>query len=62
MRALRALSPKQRAAVILRYEADLATDEVAKRMGVSAATVRVHIHRGRAKLRALLGTEEVDDA
>lgn len=62
MSALRELSPNQRAAVILRYEADLPTDEVAKRMGVSAATVRVHIHRGRAKLRVLLGTEEVDDA
>lgn len=62
MRALRALSPNQRAAVILRYEADLSTAEVAKRMGMSSATVRVHIHRGRKKLRTLLGTEEVDDA
>lgn len=62
MRALRELSPKQRAAVILRYEADLPTHEVARRLGMSTATVRVHIHRGRAKLRSLLGTEEVDDA
>ncbi|MEX2275576.1 MAG: sigma-70 family RNA polymerase sigma factor [Actinomycetota bacterium] len=62
MRALRELSPNQRAAVILRFEADLSTEEVAKRMGVSAATVRVHIHRGRKKLRALLGTQEVSDA
>lgn len=62
MRALRQLSPNQRAAVILRFEADLSTDEVAKRMGMSAATVRVHIHRGRKKLRALLGSREVDDA
>lgn len=60
--ALRALSPNQRAAVVLRYEADLPVDEVARRMGINAATVRVHLHRGRARLRELLGTEETDDA
>jgi RNA polymerase sigma-70 factor, ECF subfamily len=58
MQALRQLSPNQRAAVILHYEADLPTEEVARRMGVSPATVRVHLHRGRKRLRALLGTEE----
>lgn len=60
--ALRELSPNQRAAVVLRYEADLPVDEVARRMGINAATVRVHLHRGRARLRQLLGTEETDDA
>jgi RNA polymerase sigma-70 factor (ECF subfamily) len=60
--ALRELSPSQRAAVVLRYEADLPVDEVAKRMGINAATVRVHLHRGRARLRDLLGAEETDDA
>ena len=60
--ALRALSPNQRAAVVLRYEADLPVDEVARRMGISAATVRVHLHRGRARLRELLGDEEIEDA
>jgi RNA polymerase sigma-70 factor, ECF subfamily len=58
MSALSELSPNQRAAVILHYEADLPTDEVARRMGVSPATVRVHLHRGRKRLRKLLGTEE----
>lgn len=62
VRALRALSPNQRAAVVLRYEADLAVDEIARRMGMSAATVRVHLHRGRNRLRELLGAEETDDA
>ena len=57
--ALRRLSPNQRAAVVLRFEADLPVDEVARRMGVSAPTVRVHIHRARARLRDLLGTEEM---
>ena len=60
--ALRELSPNQRAAVVLRYEADLPVDEVARRMGINAATVRVHLHRGRARLRELLGAEETDDA
>jgi RNA polymerase sigma-70 factor (ECF subfamily) len=59
LRALRQLSPNQRAAVVLRYEADLPVDEVARRMGIAAPTVRVHLHRGRARLRELLGAEEV---
>jgi RNA polymerase sigma-70 factor, ECF subfamily len=58
MDALRELSPNQRAAVILHYEADLPTEEVARRMGMSPATVRVHLHRGRKRLRKLLGREE----
>ena len=60
MDALRRLSPNQRAAIVLRYVLDLDVDEVAKRMGVARPTVRVHLHRGRARLRELLGTEEVD--
>jgi len=59
--ALREISPNQRAAIVLRYEADLPVDEVAKRMGVAAPTVRVHLHRGRNRLRELLGAEEVDE-
>lgn len=62
MQALRGLSPNQRAAVILHYEADLPTDEIARRMGLSPATVRVHLHRGRNRLRKLLGTEEAENA
>lgn len=60
--ALRALTPNQRAAIVLRYEADLPVREIAARIGTSAATVRVHLHRGRNRLRHLLGTEEIDDA
>lgn len=60
--ALRRLSANQRAAVVLRYEADLPVAEIARRMGMNAATVRVHLHRGRNRLRELLGTEETDDA
>jgi RNA polymerase sigma-70 factor (ECF subfamily) len=60
--ALRRLSPNQRAAIVLRHVLDLDVSEVARRMGTAAPTVRVHIHRGRRRLRELLGAEEVDDA
>jgi RNA polymerase sigma-70 factor, ECF subfamily len=60
--ALRRLSPNQRAAIVLRYEADLPIDEVARRMGTAQATVRVHLFRGRKRLRELLGAEEDEDA
>jgi RNA polymerase sigma-70 factor (ECF subfamily) len=52
------LPKNQRAALILGYYADLPAAEVATLMGVSAATVRVHQHRGRRHLMKLL---EVDD-
>ena len=58
--ALRKLSPNQRAAIVLRHVLDLDVAEVAKRMGVAAPTVRVHLHRGRERLRELLGSEEVE--
>jgi RNA polymerase sigma-70 factor (ECF subfamily) len=60
--ALRKLSPNQRAAIALRHVLDLDVAEVARRMGIAAPTVRVHLHRGRKRLRELLGDEEVADA
>lgn len=60
--ALRQLSPAQRAAIVLHYEADLPVRDVARQMGTSAAAVKVHLFRGRRRLRELLGDEEVDDA
>ena len=59
--ALRELSPNQRAAIVLRYEADLSVEEIARRMGARPATVRVHLHRGRNRLRELLGAEKSDE-
>lgn len=59
--ALRQLSPAQRAAVVLHYEADLPVQEVARRMGTTTGAVKVHLFRGRRRLRDLLGTEEADD-
>jgi RNA polymerase sigma-70 factor, ECF subfamily len=58
--ALRRLSANQRAAIVLRHVLDLDVAEVARRMGIATPTVRVHLHRGRARLRELLGAEEVD--
>jgi RNA polymerase sigma-70 factor (ECF subfamily) len=58
IRALRAISPKQRAAIVLHFEMDLPVAEVAERLGVSPSTASVHIHRGRKRLAALLGESE----
>ena len=58
--ALRQLSPNQRAAIVLRHVMDLDVPEIADRMGIAQPTVRVHLHRGRKRLRELLGVEEVD--
>lgn len=56
--ALAELSPNQRAAVVLHHYAGYPADEVAEIIGSSAGAVRVHLLRGRRKLRTLL---EVDD-
>jgi RNA polymerase sigma factor (sigma-70 family) len=52
--ALAKLSPKQRAALILRHYAGYSTREVGQILGSSAATVRVHLSQGRRRLRHLL--------
>jgi RNA polymerase sigma factor (sigma-70 family) len=59
--AMRALSPGQRAAVYLHYQADLPVSEIARITGTSPATVKVQLHRGRARLRKLLSEEDDDD-
>jgi RNA polymerase sigma-70 factor (ECF subfamily) len=60
IRALDMLSAKQRAVVILHDEEGYTTAEVGHLIGIATPTVRVHLHRGRKRLRALLGTEEDD--
>ncbi len=52
--AMRRLSPNQRAAVLLHDYADRPTDEVAVALGVTRATVHVHLSQGRRRLRRLL--------
>jgi RNA polymerase sigma-70 factor (ECF subfamily) len=56
--AMRVLSPGQRAAVFLRYQADLPVAEVARLMGTSSAVVRVHLMRGRRRLAERLGEDD----
>jgi RNA polymerase sigma-70 factor (ECF subfamily) len=62
LRALRRLSPHQRAAVVLHYEADMPVREVSRLMGIAPATVRVHLHRARNRLRQLLAEGEHEHA
>jgi RNA polymerase sigma-70 factor, ECF subfamily len=59
LEALAKLPPRERGAVTLFYLADLDTTEVARILGMRPATVRVHLHRGRNRLRTLL--EDTDD-
>jgi RNA polymerase sigma-70 factor (ECF subfamily) len=58
--ALRRLSPAQRAAVYLHYQADRPVVEVATLLGMSTAAVKVHLFRGRQRLRRLLA-EDTDE-
>jgi RNA polymerase sigma-70 factor, ECF subfamily len=58
VQALRSLSPSQRAAIVLHHVADRPVREVATILGTSQAAVRVHLSRGRRRLRELL--EESD--
>jgi RNA polymerase sigma-70 factor (ECF subfamily) len=58
LRALKELSPAQRAAVYLHYRADMTVHDVAHVMGTSSAAVKVHLMRGRRRLRDLLGEED----
>ncbi len=58
--ALRRLTERQRSAVVLHYLVDLSVEDVAKRMGVTTSSVKVHLFRARRHLRELLGDEEVE--
>lgn len=59
LRALKELTPAQRAAVYLHYRADMPVRQVADLMGTSSAAVKVHLMRGRRRLAALLGEDDV---
>ncbi len=54
LRALETLSPKQRAVVILSAYGGYPTRDIARILGSSPATVRVHLSQGRRRLRAEL--------
>jgi RNA polymerase sigma factor (sigma-70 family) len=52
--AVRGLSLRQRAVVVLTYWADLDPAAVAVRLGISEGSVRRHLARARARLREVL--------
>jgi DNA-directed RNA polymerase specialized sigma24 family protein len=51
---LRRLTPRRRAAIVLRFYADLRVDEVAATLGCRPGTAASLIHRGLADLREVL--------
>ncbi|WP_299957564.1 SigE family RNA polymerase sigma factor [uncultured Modestobacter sp.] len=57
--ALRALPPRMRTAVVLRYYADLSEQQTADAMGCSASTVNTQTARGLQRLRAALTPAEL---
>ena len=59
--ALGALSPRQRACVVLVDYVDMDQAEVAGILGMAAGTARVHLMRGRRTLRASLGLAREED-
>jgi RNA polymerase sigma factor (sigma-70 family) len=56
--ALSALSPRQRACVVLIDYVDMDAAAAAKALGMGTGTVRVHLMRGRRTLRERLGLPE----
>jgi RNA polymerase sigma-70 factor, ECF subfamily len=56
--ALRRLPSKQRASVVLHHGAGYPVREVAAIIGSTPAAVRVHLSRGRRRLRDLLGGDD----
>jgi RNA polymerase sigma-70 factor, ECF subfamily len=55
--ALRGLSPRQRTAVVLHHAAGYPVREVAAILGSTPAAVKVHLKRGRDRLRKSLSEE-----
>jgi RNA polymerase sigma-70 factor (ECF subfamily) len=57
--ALARLSPRQRSAVVLHYYGGYTAREIASMTGSTGATIAVHLHRARRRLREIL--EDVHD-
>ncbi|ONH32863.1 SigE family RNA polymerase sigma factor [Pseudofrankia asymbiotica] len=53
--ALRQLTPRQRAVIVLRYFGDLSEAQVAAELGCATSSVKTHTARGLLRLRALMG-------
>jgi RNA polymerase sigma factor (sigma-70 family) len=59
-RALRALPPRQRLAVVLRFHADLTVPEVSRAMRCSEGTVKSTLHSAIDRLRTQLGDSALE--
>ncbi|MBI4231378.1 MAG: RNA polymerase sigma factor, partial [Planctomycetes bacterium] len=53
--ALEHLRPRQRDALLLHYSEGLSVEDVANSLGIPVGTAKTEMHRGRMKLRSLLG-------
>jgi RNA polymerase sigma-70 factor (sigma-E family) len=61
--ALREISPRQRAVLVLRYYEDLSEADIAETLGVGVGTVRSQTARGLSRMRAVLAAaNEVGNA
>jgi RNA polymerase sigma-70 factor (ECF subfamily) len=58
MLALKNLPQRQRAVFVLFYLEDRPATEIAELLEMAPATVSVHLHRARRKLRAILGDDD----
>ncbi len=61
-RAVQQLSAMQRSVVVLFYFEDRPIAEIVDILGVSEGTVKVHLHRARQRLAAILGEKVDEDA
>jgi RNA polymerase sigma-70 factor (ECF subfamily) len=52
--ALVQLTPKQRAAVVMRYYLDMSEKEMTERLAIAPGTVKWRLHTARERLRQLL--------
>ena len=57
-RAIATLSDGERAAIAACYYADLTHEEAAQALGIPVGTVKTHVLRGKAKLKARLAAKE----
>ncbi|MGN9787019.1 SigE family RNA polymerase sigma factor [Nonomuraea sp. ZG12] len=62
MEALRALPPRQRAVIVLRYWEDLTEAQTAEVLGCAVGTVKSQASKAMAKLRSALGREPLEGA
>jgi RNA polymerase sigma-70 factor (ECF subfamily) len=58
MLALGQLTHRQRAVVVLFYLDDRPTKQIGELLGISTATVSVHLHQARRRLRSILGDDD----